>query len=144
MKKTKKVKNLLSPTKAQMVYRNQLWANALRKNKKKARGRMCANGGRCCLAVAQNVAIAHGVEVDKSHPEYDYIPSESVGDFFGWETNVPDFKLPDGSMNESATVNDSDIYNANGSKGMSHKRIAECVENTFVHPKNPKWTFKLK
>jgi len=140
----KKIKNLLNPTKAQIKYRNRLWATALRKNKKKARGRMCEAGGRCCLAVAQDVAIAHGVEVDDEYDECEYIPFESVGDFFGWETNIPNFKLPDGTVEESAYVNDSNIYNANGSKGMSHKRIAECVENTFVHPKTPKWTFKLK
>ena len=138
----KKTKNLLNPTKAQMVYRNQLWADALRKNKKKARGCMYKDGGRCCLAVAQNVAIAHGVEVDKSHDEYE--PSVSVGDFFGWGTNLPYFKMPDGAVQESAMVNDHIFYSANGSTGMSHKRIAECVENTFVHPSNPKWTFKLK
>tara|TARA_R110002167_G_scaffold98020_2_gene258251 strand:- start:11264 stop:11689 length:426 start_codon:yes stop_codon:yes gene_type:complete len=140
----KKTKNLLKPTKAQIVYRNQLWADALRKNKKKSRERMCANGGRCCLAVAQDVAITYGVEVDESQDENDYVPTKSVGDFFGWGTFVPNFELPNGTMNNAVAVNDSNIYNANGSKGMTHKRIAECVENTFVHPKNPKWTFKLK
>ena len=135
------MKNLLNPTPQQVKLRNKMWADALRKNKKKATNSMYDNGGRCCLAVAQNVASACGVNVDKSGSNSQ--PDDLVGDFFGWYSDNPYLDLPNETSQEAATVNDDDRYAANGSRGMSHKRIAECVENTFVHPSKKKWTFKL-
>jgi hypothetical protein len=142
----KPVKNLLNPTPQQIKYRNQLWADALMKNKKKATGDMYDNGGRCCLAVAQDVAIKCGVDALRGDEFVDGTPDMDVARFFGWATNTPDLCIPSdgGSSTESAVeLNDSTTYSFGTSNGMSHKKIAECVLNTFVHPKNKVWSFKL-
>ena len=39
--------DLLNPTPAQVKHRNRLWVDALLKNKRKARGEMYCDGGRC-------------------------------------------------------------------------------------------------
>jgi hypothetical protein len=143
--------NLLNPTKTQIKQRNQLWAEALIKNKKKATGGMYKNGGRCCLAVAQNVAKECGVEIpddpnDEGYIDKDAFPHQNVIDFFGWDGVNPDLVYPiTGGISEycASDLNDGECFSANGSNGMSHKRIAECVLNTFVHPKKPKWTFTI-
>jgi hypothetical protein len=73
-----------------------------------------------------------------------------VGEFFGWGTETPDLVIPlaEGGLRseseESAVeLNDSGTYSFGTSHGMSHKKISECVLNTFVHPKNKVWSFKL-
>ena len=127
------MKNLLNPTPAQAKYRNRLWAKALRENKRKARRTMKdLHGGRCCLRVAEDVAIECGVEIKLRKSK---LPSYKVSCFFGWGAfNVPSLNLPDGTIMSAAEIND-DLNDC----GLSHKQIAECVENTFVHPKNQKW-----
>jgi hypothetical protein len=139
----KSVKNLLNPTPQQIKVRNRLWAEALIKNKKKTIGDMYDNGGRCCLAVAQDVAIKCGLDVKRGDEYEDSVPDPLVGEFFGWGTETPELVIPDGE--ESAIeLNDSGSYSFGTSVGMSHKKIAECVLNTFVHPKNKVWSFKLR
>lgn len=126
----RKVKNLLNPTPAQIKYRNRLWANALRENKKKAKRQMRdGEGGRCCLAVASDVAHSHGVK----GLENVNFPHENVGRFFGWGFKNPTLKT------KKSTYSASVLNDGNTDIELSHQEIAECVENTFVHPKNPKW-----
>ena len=135
-------KNLLNPTPQQIKIRNRMWADALLKNKKKAIGNMYENGGRCCLAVAQNVAIQCGVEnINKKHTKL--TPDDKVHQFFGWGKEIPKLSIPTGQTQYASNLNDDDSHSSNGSSGLSHKKIAECVMNTFVHPSKKKWTFKL-
>ena len=121
------MKNLYNPTPAQIKYRNRLWAEALKKNRKKAKNAMYRNGGRCCLAVAQNVAIEHGVDVDKR--KCGDVPHEEVARFFGWGSVTPYLLTPTGAIRTASDINDG--YNG---EELSHAKIAECVLNTFVHP----------
>lgn len=128
------MKNLLNPTPAQIKYRNRLWAKALEENPKKARKAMRRNGGRCCLAVAEDVAKSCGVKWRDSY-ENNIMPMLQVSKFFGWENQSPVLNMPNGQRMPAFRLND-------GYKSISpfsHKQIAECVRNTFVHPKNPKW-----
>lgn len=149
--------NLLNPTPAQIKHRNRLWVDALLKNKRKARGEMYNhNRGRCCLAVAQDVAYSCGLDIEKKAGDGNF-PHYSVGEFFGWGTNVPRLTvvmngkpkavaasvLNDGLSGETdsdVVVHDEKIR----TKGLSHKQIAECVLNTFVHPTKIKQSFKIK
>jgi hypothetical protein len=148
-----KKKDLLNPTPAQIKSRNRLWAEALLKNKRKARGVMYDDkGGRCCLAVAQDVAISCGVEVFGVH---DSLPANEVAEFFGWGADNPDLTavvngetkhnvasaLNDGTPSiGSASIKDKKIVE----KGLSHKQISELVMNTFVHPSKIKQSFKIQ
>ena len=148
--------NLLKPTPAQVKHRNRLWVNALLENKRKARRGMHDNdGGRCCLAVAQDVAIACGALDSSLRKDNDTFPHESVCEFFGWGTNNPKLKVKiNGKIveEEASTLNDGHTDFAGceikdpkmNKKGLSHKQIAECVLNTFVRPSKPKQSFKIK
>ena len=106
-----KKKNLLDPTPAQIKSRNRLWAEALLKNKRKARGEMYGDkGGRCCLAVAQDVAISCGVEVVGV---YDSLPADGVCMFFGWNSDDPMLNVVvDGETKRNAVsaLNDGTKY----------------------------------
>jgi hypothetical protein len=137
---------LLNPTPAQVKHRNRLWAKALVKNKKKSVGKMYCNGGRCCLAVAQNVAIECGVDIPKNYDDDD-VPHEFVAKFFGWSRRNPILSFPrkENFIDEgqASELNDDNLYSKNGSHGMPHKKIAECVLNTFVHPSKKKWSFTI-
>jgi hypothetical protein len=110
-------------------------------------------GGRCCLAVAQDVAISCGVEVD--FIDYDSLPADDVVEFFGWGSNNPFLTavvsgetkrnvasaLNDGTDHVgSVVINDKKIKD----KGLSHKQISELVMNTFVHPNKVKQSFKIE
>jgi hypothetical protein len=145
-------KQLFDPTPAQVKHRNRLWADALLKNKKKAIGLMYFNGGRCCLAVAQNVAIECGVDIPKNYDDSG-MPHEFVAKFFGWGDINPALFFPRKNFispkktftdkTQASGLNDNNDYSQNGSNGMSHKKIAECVLNTFVHPSKKEWSFKI-
>lgn len=148
--------DLLNPTPAQVKHRNRLWVNALLENKRKARKEMHdKDGGRCCLAVAQDVAIACGVLDSSLRKENSTFPHESVCEFFGWGTNNPKLKVKiNGKFNIEVAAALNDGVEIIGSfivedhkiveKGLSHKQIAECVLNTFVHPSKPKQSFKIE
>jgi hypothetical protein len=148
-----KKKDLLNPTPAQVKHRNRLWAEALLKNKRKARGEMYGDkGGRCCLAVAQDVAISCGVEVDGV---YDSLPADAVGMFFGWDSDNPSLTAVvngETKRNVASALNDGfqhiDIFTIKDKKivekGLSHKQISELVMNTFVHPNKVKQSFKIE
>ena len=148
-----KKKDLLNPTPAQVKHRNRLWAEALLKNKRKARGEMYGDkGGRCCLAVAQDVAISCGVEVDGV---YDSLPADDVVEFFGWDSDNPMLTVVvDGetkrnvasAMNDGTPSIDFTLIKDKKfkEKGLSHKQISELVMNTFVHPNKVKQSFKIR
>lgn len=144
--------DLLKPTKAQIKNRNRLWAEALRKNNKKAKECMYdGNGGRCCLAVAQDVATEKGVKIPEEYEVDEGSPHSYVADFFGWDTTNPILFIPraceiftKNNAQENAMALNDDWDNGTPTRGMSHKRIAECVENTFVHPSKKKWSFNVK
>lgn len=136
----------MNPTKAQIKHRNRIWAEALLTHQRKTRSKMYdGKGGRCCLAVAQDIAIEHGVKVDKK--ESLYAPYRLVADFFGWDSIDPQLWVNVNGKREF--INASGINDGNSSfssqknraKGLTHPQIAECVLNTFVHPKSPKSTF---
>lgn len=142
--------DLLNPTPAQIKSRNRKWAEALLLNKRKARNMMKdCEGGRCCLDVAQEVAISCGLVVDKAERSA-YLPTDSVRSFFGWGNENPPLILPNGKEVGASEINDGKATftkftqnNQFKETGLPHKKIAECVLNTFVHPKKQKWTFKL-
>lgn len=145
----KKLTNPTNPTAAQAVYRNRLWIDALEANGKKGRGRMRAkHGGRCCLQVAEDVAISCGLKITRSDASAG-TPTSDVSNFFGWPDTNPNLKLPSGEFVCAAGVNDglgkdhTDLKKYKD-KGLSHKQIAECVYNTFVAPKANKFSFTLK
>jgi hypothetical protein len=136
--------DILKPTPQQIKVRNRLWAEALKKNKKKAFIRMYDDGGRCCLAVAQDVAQKCGVRIPDINDRDKFYPQKDVTLFFGWSGNDPLLETPLNNKISASSLNDADDYSFGTSNGMSHKKIAECVMNTFVHPKNKVWSFKLK
>lgn len=147
--------NLLNPTPAQVKHRNRLWVDALLKNKRKARGEMYNhNRGRCCLAVAQDVAYSCGLDIERKAGDGNF-PDESVGEFFGWGSNNPILNVKiNGKIveEEASTLNDGNQEFAGceikdpkmNKKGLSHKQIAECVLNTFGRPSKFKQSFKIK
>jgi hypothetical protein len=148
-----KKKDLLNPTPAQVKNRNRIWAEALLKNKRKARGEMYSDkGGRCCLAVAQDVAISCGVDVVGVH---DSLPDDQVVMFFGWDSNNPSLTAVvngETKRNAASALNDGSAYVGSAlitdkkivEKGLSHKQISELVMNTFVHPNKVTQSFKIQ
>lgn len=110
-------------------HRNELWAKALEANTKKARGKMYGvNGGRCCLAVAQDVAIENGLTLPSERDEHLVVTPE-VAKWFGWENQNPILIYKDGKEASAAYMNDY----ING-KGLEHVEIARCVRETFCKP----------
>jgi len=149
MKTTASKKNgLLNPTPAQIKYRNRKWAEALLANKKKKRCKMYSNGGRCCLAVAQDVACQLGLDDYRGYNEH--VPHKNVGFFFGWGSHIPYLnvsvkdkqwlKIKAVSLNDGISLSNNKKHQ---DSGLSHAQIAECVLNTYVRPKNKKQTFKF-
>lgn len=141
---------LLNPTPSQIKYRNRKWSEALINNERKARGTMYSHdGGRCCLAVAQDVAHELGLADYRGHCES--YPHEHISEFFGWQSFDPSlqYKKHNGKIDyaPASMLNDGlknqrrnqKIYN----EGIPHKQIAECVLNTFVHPKKQSFSFLI-
>lgn len=119
--KKKKYKNLLNPTKAQIKHRNELWAKALQENEKKAVGVMYdGEGGRCCLAVAQDVAVSCGLELEFGIDSF--LPDVNTTKFFGWNDIIPLLDYAKGGHKHASLLNDG---------GASHKQIAGMVLRTF-------------
>lgn len=141
----KKQTNLLNPTPAQVKHRNRLLADALEANDRKGCGQMYKNGSRCCLAVAQDVATECGLTNHRGYSNE--FPHPNVGKFFGWDTATPEFVVKIGDKQKlvaAVEINDGCNLFKNKKdkeKGLTHKQIAECVLNTFVRPKNKKWSF---
>lgn len=61
-----KARNFTNPSRRTIKRRAHLLAKALRENPRKARGQMRKGGGRCCLQVAEDVAIACGLKIERS------------------------------------------------------------------------------
>lgn len=116
----KTLNNSHTPTPRQIKERNQAWADALRLNPKKATGFMRdKEGGRCCLAVAVDVAKDFGFP---AFTETSFFPSAGVYQFFGWDS--PDPLL---GFNNASHLNDGNKF----TKELSHKEIANLVEKEF-------------
>lgn len=145
-----KKKNLLNPTPAQVVYRNRLWAQALLANhdkKGKNIGSMYKDGQRCCLAVAQDVAYKCGLP---NYKGFDcHHPHEDVSRFFGWLKTAPmlDVQRQNKTIKAECAIDLNDGFISENKKyreqGLSHRQIAECVMNTYVHPSKPKFSFSV-
>ena len=145
----------MTPTPAQTKHRNRLWAQALVENRKKARGKMkdAKTGGRCCLRVAEDLALQLlPADVTRDYTRNPSLPATMIYDFYGWYNDgkydndsekVPMLELPDGGAEDATTLNDSYAYKGKDN-GLSHAAIAECVLNTFVHPKKQKWSLLKK
>lgn len=113
--------NLLNPTPEQIKERNQEWANDLRLNEKKATCTMRdEEGGRCCLAVAEDTAIRLGLDYIPDSIVMGAMPYESLGRFFGWE---------DHDVNPS--LGGIGAIHLNDSMDLPHTEIAVLVEQTF-------------
>lgn len=134
--KKRKLKNLLNPTPQQIKHRAELWAQALEENPRKTTGTLYSSfGGRCCLAVAQDVAASCGVNIP---PDYLQKGDDSYGDphkrvglFFGWNSNDPELKCSNGVSRRAAGLNDNGV-SGTSSRGASHKTIAKAVRRTFI------------
>ncbi len=137
-------KSLFNPTPAQIKYRNRLWALELLKNKRKARETMRdGHGGRCCLAVAEDVARSIcGKDFKQGDETY---PSRDTQAFFGWDCKDPYLTI-DGEEYRASYCNDGGIFSENKKirhKGLSHAQVAELVVNTFVVTKKRKLSFSI-
>jgi hypothetical protein len=71
----------------EQIKRNQIAMAALRRNKKKAIGEMRdSEGGRCCLCVIQDSAVAQGFKFPKKKwKSMESYPSPSLAKFMGWK-----------------------------------------------------------
>lgn len=128
----KKLRNPYNPTPRQKMLRNKAWAKALQENPLKATGFLrCNNGGRCCLGVAEDVAIELGLDIEKSHLGIMSVP-EKVVNFFGWEGQNP---LLVAAAFSNGTPMSFPAIHLNDGKELPHTEIAECVLNTFVRKK---------
>lgn len=135
----------LNPKPLEIKARNRLWAEALIKNRKKANGEMKDEytGGRCCLRVAEDLMLKLLPEIKDDYVRGSGEPNWQVKHFFGWDKENPTLKLPGGGNESAAALNDSQWYRGK-EEGLSHKAIAECVLNTFVHPSKKKWSLVTK
>ena len=139
------------PSKSEYKKRNESWAQELLVNKKKCTGQMRKKGGRCCLQVAEDLAIEMGLKILRSRAT-DSNPRWAVAEFYGWESADPLLLVPttgEPLKLEASVVNDSDhdLKRITTNKqyiksGLPHSKIAECVLNTFCREK-PVWTFKV-
>ena len=113
-------------TKAQ-IQRNREFLKDLRKNRKKARGQLRdEDGGRCCLGVACDTAKRLGLDLKVN--DWDGVPPDEVGMFFGWPDVNPTLKVPGTTPRPAAMINDA---NGTDFPKTSHKRIADLFELTF-------------
>lgn len=130
-----------------LMERNAELAVALRQNKRKARNQMRCNGGRCCLQVAEDVAIAGGLDIERSLATDEY-PADSVYTYFGWDSAYirVQVKNIDGTLSyleyNFADLNDTVTWRG-VEKGLPHRVIAEVIENNYVHPEKQNWSFSL-
>lgn len=143
----KNITDLIKPTEGQAKFRNRKWAEALMQNKRKNIGSMYCKGGRCCLAVAQDVAHELGMPDYRGHDAHH--PHSNIGAFFGWGDMIPKLFVKRKSKKivkmNAIDINDGcDEFHStkDARKGLNHKQIAECVLNTFVHPKKQKFSFE--
>lgn len=107
--------------------RNKRFIKALRENKVKACETMRgAAGGRCCLAVATDVALSDP-EGFKLTPETEFNPPEELAEYYGWEARNPTLEV-DGVEYPASNVNDG----KNGCPEKTHKEIADLFEEQIL------------
>lgn len=124
----------------EQIEHGKAFMKALRENEKKATGMMRnADGGRCCLCVALDVAVERGYDPDglsrRNFSDLNMVPPPDMGEFYGWG-HVSNPRLIDDNNIEAdaAPFNDgreqTDEYIiAIGER--THKEIADIFENTF-------------
>ena len=116
--------------------RAKYWEQGLIENKKKAEGTMYDedNGGRCCLAVAQDIACARSKktkEAIEGNEEVDHeMPHIAVARYFGWKSRNPEIghksicasEHNDGeqALDDRATL-----------KAKTHKQIAKLIKSEW-------------
>ena len=109
--------------------RAELWAVALEENFGREgryvmyKDHFDLSGRRCCLAVARDVAKAHGLRLPANPPTN--VPEEAVREWFGWDGSNPAL-LYKGDRLSALSLNDSDSLN--------HRIIAKAVRDTFLKP----------
>lgn len=136
--KCRKFSNISEKTRKQ---RNRMLAEELKKNPKKCRLSLRdEKGGRCCLQVAEDLAIKCGLDIKRSDKD-EHLPNKLISDFYGWEKYDHDPRLriypkdhPKHTeiIETAANLNDgfSELKNI-PKKGFSHKKIAEFFLNTY-------------
>ena len=113
----------MKPTPQQIRERNEAWARALEANPKKCVGQMRdGQGGRCCLAVAQDVALKMGMDAPMDF-ELPSTPWDEVADWFGWDSVNPYLETSSGEPMIAAQINDE--------ADLPHAEIAKLVRETF-------------
>lgn len=115
--------------------RNRMLAEELRKNKRKARGQMRLNGGRCCLQVAEDLAIKCGLDIDRSDADSGE-PGIQVQRFYGWKDRNPSLISEENKRCRASVLNDGNEVIITSlkklpKKGYPHKKIAEFFEKTY-------------
>lgn len=114
--------NILTP---EQIKRNKAFIKDLRANPKKAIGQMRDNdGGRCCLCVALDTALAMGFQKYEYERRVnsDIYPPPSMAKWYGWPSEDPHLGN-----------NQASVYNDGGSciPELSHSEIADRFEEAF-------------
>jgi hypothetical protein len=113
----------------EQIERNREFLKDLRANQKKVRKCMrSSGGGRCCLAVALDSAIAQGYQCPETWGDRAFLPPDDMAeDFYGWPGRSPMLIGPDG-----VTKHHADGWNdGKDCQELSHAEIADAFERTF-------------
>jgi len=98
------------------------WADELDINPKKAIGQMRdADGGRCCLCVAEDYAISKSKKVTGGE---DSLPKSSCGVYFGWRGIFAPMLVD----NWATRFNDG----YGGAEELTHKQIATKIRKEYA------------
>ena len=114
------------------------WSEALKKNKRKARGSLkSGNGGRCCLRVAEETFVSR----EKWGMGKDYFPKTNFwpNSYNSWQMGIANTtsvccgysfaSLNDGLENDDFIVKcGAKQYLVKAGKGLSHNKIAEVID----------------
>lgn len=147
----------IADTPARIKERNEAWAKALDINEAKARRLMRDGDGRCCLAVAEDVAVELGYKGSRGGC---ICPHSDLGAFFGWfgfhglrgRFVIPILKRPPArgkgenlasNLNDGVHLQDAARCARFADDGLTHKEIAECVRHTFCGSEEP-WSFSFE
>lgn len=119
---------------------------ALKKNSRKAKEKMrneCGSGGgRCCLCVIQDTV--DGVQKSREYTESDgsELHYNSIA-YSIFKSKNPNLKYPalDGNRIMLIETSASDINDGDSMPELSHKKIAELIQNHDILETNRKFTF---
>ena len=100
------------------VKRALKWADELDKNEKKATKTMRdGNGGRCCLAVAEDLFLSRTEHKGKGQG----VPTFLCDDWFGWDDNYVIGAVPVVASNDGTS----------GHRELTHKQIATKIRKEY-------------